>query len=58
MILGRGSRLHIKLAHMTLRKIAMNATAASLDEAERPHSAGGRTVLFAHLCIKWGCRAS
>jgi hypothetical protein len=59
MILGRGLRLHVKLGHMTLRKIAMNATAASLDEAERSRSAGGRTVQFAHFVyIEWGCRAS
>jgi formate hydrogenlyase transcriptional activator len=35
MILEHGPRLHIKLGHTTLRPVAVQATAGSLDEAER-----------------------
>jgi formate hydrogenlyase transcriptional activator len=35
MILEHGPKLHIKLGHTTLRRVAVKATAGSLDEAER-----------------------
>jgi len=59
MILGRGPRLHIKLGHATLRQITMNATAGSLDEAERALILQAvERCNFAHSCIEWGCHPS
>jgi formate hydrogenlyase transcriptional activator len=52
MILARGPTLHIKLGHTMLRPIAVNATAGSLDEAERA------IILQAVEQCKWRIRGS
>jgi DNA-binding NtrC family response regulator len=37
MILARGSTLHVKLDHTTLRPQVVNSTAETLEDAERAH---------------------
>jgi DNA-binding NtrC family response regulator len=58
MILSHGPTLHIKLGHTTFRPTTTKATAGSLEEAERHHSAGGRIGVFGDRTARQRCPTS